>query len=165
MGRAFASLVLAAVVAACAGVQPSGLSGDSSPAASIPPVVRAVLAAGDPSAAPGQHLELVRYTIQPGTQLALHRHPGMQLAFIESGTLTYTVEQGEVIVHQPDGKERSVKAGSTGTLAAGEWIAETEGVVHFGVNDGLLPVVILAASLLETGQPPAIAVSPVPSAP
>ena len=165
MKRALASLAFAVMVAACAGGQPAISSTSGSPPASIAPVVRAVLAAGDPVAAPGQHLELVRYAIQPGTQLPLHRHPGMQLAFIESGTLTYTVEQGEVVVHQPDGDERLVKTGETGTLVAGEWIAETEAVIHFGANDGSEPVVILAASLLETGQPPAIAVSPSPSAP
>ena len=164
--RAVIGLVLAAfVAAACATVPPGGLVGSGPlPSASIPPVVRAVLAAGEPSAAPGRKLELVRYTIQPGTRLATHRHPGMQLAFIESGTLTYTVVQGEVAVHQADGGSRTIAAGQTGRIAPGEWIAEHEGVVHFGENAGPEVVVILASSLLEAGQPPAIPVqSPAPS--
>jgi quercetin dioxygenase-like cupin family protein len=129
----------------------------------VPPVVRAILAAGNPAAAPDANLELVRYTIQPGTALVAHRHPGMQLALVESGTLTYTVIEGTVTVHQTDGGTRPIGPGETGTIVAGEWIAEDQSIVHFGKNAGTVPVVILASSLLATGQPPAIPVSPAPS--
>jgi quercetin dioxygenase-like cupin family protein len=126
--------------------------------------VRSVLAAANPSAAPDDNLELVRYTIQPGTALAVHRHPGTQLAFIESGTLTYTVIEGEVTVNEADGGTRPIGPGQTGMIAAGEWIMEHEGVVHFGANDGDEPVVILASSLLGADEPPAIPVeTPAPS--
>lgn len=146
----------ALLLTACTGLAPIGApAGD--PSASAPPVVRDVLAAGEPSAAPARNLELVRYTIQPGTALAAHRHPGMQLALIESGTLTYTVIEGEVTVHQVDGRTRSIGPGDTGTIAPGEWIVEHEGIVHFGANKGSDPVVILASSLLESDEPPAIA--------
>jgi quercetin dioxygenase-like cupin family protein len=91
----------------------------------------------------------------------MHRHPGMQLAWIESGTLTYTVVEGDVTVHEADGGTRSIEAGQTGTIGAGEWIAEDERIVHFGENRGSSVVVILASSLLEADQPAAV---PVPSA-
>ena len=149
--------VLALSAAACgASASPSAASSGSS----LPPVVRAVLAAGNPAAATDQNLELVRYTIQPGTTLALHRHPGMQLAWIESGVLTYTVEVGKVTVHRVDGSTIDVRPGDTVRIVAGEWLAETGSVVHFGANEGPDVVVILAASLLQTGQSPAI---PMPS--
>jgi quercetin dioxygenase-like cupin family protein len=149
--------VMALSAAACgASATPSAASSGSS----LPPVVRAVLAAGNPAAAAGQDLELARYTIQPGTTLALHRHPGMQLAWIESGVLTYTVEVGKVTVHRVDGSTIDVRPGDTVRIVAGEWLAETESVVHFGANEGPDVVVILAASLLQTGQSPAI---PMPS--
>ena len=45
-------------------------------------------------------------------------------------------------------------------IVAGEWLAETELVVHFGANEGPDVVVILAASLLQAGESPAI---PMPS--
>jgi quercetin dioxygenase-like cupin family protein len=122
----------------------------------VPPVVRTVLASGVPLVAPADKLELARYVIQPGTQLVAHHHPGMQLAFIESGTLTYTVLVGTVTVHQADGGTRTIASGQTGTIAAGEWIAEDETIHHFGKNAGTVPVVILASSLLEADQPPAI---------
>src|SRR5829696_5023349 len=63
---------------------------------SLPAVVRDVLAADLPAAAPGQELQLVRYVIQPDTRLATHIHPGTQIASIEAGVLTYTVVTGEV---------------------------------------------------------------------
>jgi quercetin dioxygenase-like cupin family protein len=132
--------------------------------ASLPPVVRSVLAEALPAAAPDDALELVRYTIQPSTALAPHRHPGTQLALIQSGTLTYTVIEGEVTVHQVDGGTRVIGPGETSRIAAGEWIVEDESIVHYGANEGKQPVVILASSLLEADQPPAIPVeTPAPS--
>ena len=155
-----ARLALVAVLALTAAACGAGASPSASPGSSLPPVVRAVLAAGNPAAAAGQDLELVRYTIQPGTTLALHRHPGMQLAWIESGVLTYTVEVGKVTVHRVDGSTIDVRPGDTVRIVAGEWLAETGSVVHFGANEGPDVVVILAASLLQSGQSPAI---PMPS--
>lgn len=157
---ATAALALSILLAACgaAASSPASPATAASPGASVPPVVRAVLAAGQPSAAPGNNLELVRYTIQPGTKLVAHHHPGMQLALIESGTLTYTVIEGTVTVHQADGGTRTIGAGETGKIAPGEWIAEDETVVHFGANEGTEPVVILASSLLDAAEKPAIPV-------
>ena len=162
------SIVAASVwLAACAAAQPSSRSldagPDGTPAASTAAVFRSVLAAGIPAAAPSENLELVRYTIAPHTALAAHHHPGMQLAVIESGTLTYNVIEGTIEVHQADGQTRAIGPGETGKIGAGEWIAETESIVHFGANDTASPVVILAASLLAADEPPAIPVSPAPS--
>jgi quercetin dioxygenase-like cupin family protein len=154
-------VAVAAFLAACLGGSPASIppsGGAPASVDSVPPVVRDILAAGDPSAAPGAKLELVRYTIQPGTRLATHRHPGMQLARIDAGTLTYTVVEGVVTVHEADGGTRDIRAGETDRIEAGEWMAEHEGVVHFGENAGPEAVVILASSLLEADQPPAIPV-------
>jgi quercetin dioxygenase-like cupin family protein len=162
------ALVAASVwLAACAAAQPSsgpsGSGNGGTPAATTAAVVRSVLAAGVPASAPGRNLELVRYTIAPHTALAPHHHPGMQLALIESGTLTYSVIEGTIEVHGTDGSTRTIGPGETGQIVAGEWIAETESIVHFGANDTDDPVVILAASLLAADEPPAIVVSPAPS--
>ena len=143
-GRPFVALVAASVAVVAIGCGSLGsLAGDGAPgvgpkfpvaSGSLPPVVRSVLAAANPSAAPDDNLELVRYTIQPGTALAVHRHPGTQLALVESGTLTYTVIEGEVTVHEADGGTRLIGPGQTGMIAAGEWIMEHEGIV--GASDG-----------------------------
>ncbi len=126
-------------------------------------MVRDVLASGRPSAAPEDSLELVRYTIQPGTTLAPHHHPAMQLALVESGTLSYTVIARTVAVHAADGLTRSIGPGETGTIYSREWIVEDETIAHFGKNAGSDPVVILVASLLAADEPPAIIVTPAPS--
>lgn len=68
-----------------------------------------------------------------------------------------------VAVHEADGGDRTIGPGQTSQIAAGEWIAEHEGVVQFGENGGTVPVIILASSLLEGDQPAAIPVSPAPT--
>jgi quercetin dioxygenase-like cupin family protein len=87
----------------------------------------------------------------------------MQLAYIESGTLTYTVIEGTVTVTATDGTTRTVGPGQTATIGPGEWLVESEDIVHFGENAGSVPVVILASSLLEAGEPAAVPVDPAPS--
>jgi quercetin dioxygenase-like cupin family protein len=108
-------------------------------------------------------MDLARYTIPAHAKLAPHHHPGMQLAYIESGTLTYTVIEGTVTVHASDGTTRTIAPGQTGTIKTGEWLTETPEIVHFGANDSDQPITILASSLFVTGDPPAIVVSPAPS--
>ena len=62
---------------------------------SRPPRPATVLAqVEDPRGAPGRTLALSRVRIPARTALALHRHPGHQIAYIERGTLTYTVRSG-----------------------------------------------------------------------
>lgn len=125
-------------------------------------VVRSVLVAATPESAPDQRLELVRYVIEPGTTLPAHIHPGTQLAWIESGELTYTVVRGEIRVERAaeNGTPAPVEwlqSGETTVLRPGDAVIETEGNVHFGANHGTEPLVILAATLLETGEPASIA--------
>lgn len=150
-------IVVAATLAACTPANPATRpGGDVVPAASVAPVVRTVLAEAVPDDARSLDLQLVRYVIQPDTTLATHHHPGTQLALIESGRLTYTVVTGEVVVHQADGGTRTIKAGSTDVIVAGEWIVEREPVIHYGANLTKDVVVILATTLLRDGQPAAI---------
>ena len=129
------------------------------------PVVRELLGQGLPPAAQGQNLDLVRYTIAPGATLPIHVHPGMQVAFILSGELTYHVLLGEVPVtrsaNQPvAAPSEIVAAGETTILHPNDSIVEAPGVVHFGENLGTEPVVILAATLFASDQPSAIVVNP-----
>ena len=158
-------MALIVVVAATQGSQHSAGSsatpaGLASPAASGG-VVRSVLVEAKPAAALDQTLQLVRYVIQPGTTLPAHIHPGTQLAWIAEGELTYTVVRGEIRVERStvDGTPGPVEwfqSGETTVLRAGDAVIETEGNVHFGENRGAEPLVILAATLLEAGQPPSI---------
>jgi len=129
------------------------------------PVVKDVLAEMvDPPGGTGSTLTLIRYTIAPGAQLSPHIHPGVQLASIESGTLTYTVESGTAVVHRADGTEEPVTGPAVTTLGPGDAVQETGDMLHFGANDTAEPVVILATLLTENGKDLAIVEQPAPDA-
>lgn len=125
---------------------------------------RDVLAqAVDPVGARGRTLALSRVTIPARTRLELHRHPGTQIAYIEKGTLTYTVRRGVVKVYRGAADRnprvvRRVSAGRTGSVRPGEWVVEPPRSVHFGANRGDRPVKILLATLFKTGSPASIPV-------
>jgi quercetin dioxygenase-like cupin family protein len=129
-----------------------------------PGVVRTVLGHGDPSGAPGDVLELVRYTIPPDITLPQHTHPGMQVALVESGTLHYTVVEGEVPLYRAGNTsgtpEAIIPTSGEVEILPGDSFAEPAGVVHFGRNAGPEPVVLSVASLLASGEPPAKLVTP-----
>lgn len=153
---AWIGLTLASV--GLTGMPVSG-TGQATPASTG--VVREVIMSGNPEAAPGQILELVRYTIPAGLTLPAHTHPGMQVATIESGTLHYTVLEGEVPLTRaavnatPQPAESITASSGEVAIGPGDSFVEAEGIVHFGRNAGPEPVVILVASLLTEGQPPA----------
>lgn len=114
--------------------------------------------------APSRSLVLSRVVVEPGAELALHHHLGTQVAHIESGTLTYTVRRGAVVVRtgQSDRQARRVRtiaAGQTGRIRAGQWIVEQPPDIHEAANRGTEPVVIYLATLLKKGAPPATPVT------
>jgi quercetin dioxygenase-like cupin family protein len=128
------------------------------------PVVREALAEGvAPAGAKGRTLGLSRVDVQPGAELALHRHPGTQVARIERGVLTYTVVTGRVDVMRgnPEVKAvrvRTIASGETAEIRAGRWIVERPGTIHRAANRGERKIVIYVASLFKTGAPAAIPV-------
>jgi hypothetical protein len=89
----------------------------------------------------------------------------MQVSYIESGTLQFTVYRGHVNVFtgQPGPSKRLVRvlrAGQTGYIKAGQWLIETPSLWHRGANVGRKRVVIRLATLLRRGLPAAILVKP-----
>ena len=156
-------LRIGAAVLSCA----IGAGGFVAGAASREPATatRTVLAqVVDPKGAKGRTLALSRVRIPARTALALHRHPGHQVAYIERGTLTYTVRRGAVQVFRgaADGDSRlvrTVRAGQTGRVRPHEWVVERPGDVHFGANRGDRPVVILLATLFGNNRPASLPVA------
>ncbi len=140
-------------------------AGRTASAASAPQAQRIDLAAGYPSFARGYRLSLTKAILPPGAAFPPHRHPGMQVAYVESGTLQYTVFQGKVRIFkgQPGSTQKLVRvlrAGQTGSIKTGQWLIETPTVHHQGANVGHRRVVILLAALLRSDEPPAIPVTP-----
>lgn len=137
------------------------------PSATPQGAVRTTLAVGQPAGAPGQTLELVRYDIPAGVTLAVHIHPGMQIATVVSGELTYHVLKGTVQIGRAasaegtsPGATEPLSAGETTVLFPGDWVVEVPDAVHYGENLGTEPVVLLASTLLVTGELAAIPVNP-----
>jgi quercetin dioxygenase-like cupin family protein len=108
--------------------------------------------------ASGRTLGLSRVTIPVGGRIALHHHQGTQVAYIQSGVLTYTVKSGGVTVRSGPADNptvvRKINAGQTGTIRAGQWITEQPSTVHRAANKGKTKIVIYLATLLRTGAPP-----------
>ncbi len=85
------------------------------------PVVRHILSSTHPASAPGETLELVQYVIPAGAMLPVHTHPGVQMATVESGALTYhVVDHGQVTVTRADGAEEIVGPGEQAIFSAGD---------------------------------------------
>jgi quercetin dioxygenase-like cupin family protein len=165
--RPFTLLLLCmAMMLGAAGITTSAQDGGpSTPAAAV---TREVINEGYPDAAPGQVLQLVRYTIPPNMLLPVHIHPGMQVVVVESGTLHYTVVEGSVPITRaaaegtPAPKEQ-LTSGQETDFGPGDRFVEPAGMVHFGENRTGKPVVLLVASLFESDAPPStlVEVSPV----
>jgi quercetin dioxygenase-like cupin family protein len=124
------------------------------PAPKYNPLARVV----NPIGAPGRALGLSRVVIQPGAKIPLHLHQGTQLGYIQSGTLTYTVESGQAKVMSGPGDDaklvRLIKAGQTARVKAGQWLIEQPSNHHRAANNGSEPVVILLSNLLLKNAKP-----------
>jgi hypothetical protein len=153
---------VAAALATCGVLVATAQTAPRSPS---PSATRVDLAAGMPSFARGYRLSLTRAVIPPGSAFPPHRHPGMQVSYIESGTLRFKVFRGAVRVYKgnADGSQklvRTIRAGHTGSISRGQWIVENQFLWHQGANVGRRTVVIVLATLLRAGKPPAIPVTP-----
>jgi len=128
--------------------------------------VREVMVSGFPESANGQALQLLRTVVPAGVVLPMHTHPGMQVAWVESGVLTYTVVEGGSVPITRTWMEGSPEPaeelgpGETTDLHPGDAVVEVEGVVHFGANLGTEDVVLWSAVLFDPDQPAAIPFAP-----
>ena len=160
--------VLALVLASCGSSSGSGsvAAGTTLPTATATgapgsePVVKDVLAEDtEPPGAPGYTLTLIRYTIAPGAKLAPHVHPGVQMAHIDEGTLSYTIVSGTAQVRRGSGPAAPVTGPANLSLGPGDSVVEPFDMVHFGANDTAEPVVITATLLTETAKGLAVPVT------
>jgi quercetin dioxygenase-like cupin family protein len=106
----------------------------------------------------GKTLGLSRVTIPAGGTIALHHHQGTQVAYIQSGVLTYSVKAGSVTVMTGTADNpmvvRKIDEGQTGRITAGQWIVEQPSTIHQAANKGNAKIVIYLSTLLKTGAPP-----------
>jgi quercetin dioxygenase-like cupin family protein len=157
--RGIAVCLLMMTASSAAGALAAGASKSPAPTVSRTALAQQV----DPVGAPGRTLGLSRVTIAAGARIALHHHPGTQLAYIQRGVLTYTVRDGSVDVMRGAADQspkvvRTIGAGQTGRIRRGQWIVEQPTTIHQARNAGRRPVVILLATLFTNGSPPSIPV-------
>lgn len=150
-------IVALLLTAAASAYATTTLTGHASATAAV---VRTVLVESpDPTGAPGRTLGLSRVTVAPGAKLALHRHPGTQIASISRGALTYWVVRGKATVKRGDRVVRTITAGQHFTIPTGDSLIEPNGTIHRAANQGSVPIVILIASLFTDGAPPSTPVT------
>jgi quercetin dioxygenase-like cupin family protein len=155
MGRIRLAVILSAIGLLVTGV----LVGHVIAQSGGPTVVRTPLAQSTKvKGAAGRTLGLSRVTIPVGGKIALHHHPGTQVAYIQSGVLAYTVKSGGVTVMTGPADHptvvRKINGGQTGRINAGEWIVEQPSTIHQAANKGKTKIVIYLATLLRAGAPP-----------
>ncbi len=100
-----------------------------------PTVTRKVLLQQD-LAIPGYVAALVAVEIPAGGREGKHMHPGTLVAYVQEGAVTLDYE----------GKP-------TVTYKAGDTFYVEPGKVHEGINNGNVPVKILATFVVEKGKP------------
>jgi quercetin dioxygenase-like cupin family protein len=103
--------------------------------AQAPAVVRTVLLQHD-LAIPGYSTALVSVEIHVGGREGRHTHPGLLIAHVESGAVTLDYE-----------------GNPTTTYTAGDSFVVEAGKIHEGINNGSVPVKLLATFVVEKGKP------------
>jgi quercetin dioxygenase-like cupin family protein len=155
-------IVVSIVVVVLAGsllsarVIPGTAAQDATPAAQAS---QQMLGHGLLTSVPGYELQLARVTFPPGSTVPPHTHPGGAVIYVESGSLGWTVLQGET---------RLLRAGAVATPEAqGELVAvDTEVILTAGDalflpaahgddvrNAGDDTLVLLVANLYPVGEP------------
>lgn len=154
---AFSIMALLASLPLALGAAQDTATPEATPDVPAVVVVRDVLSSAEPESAPGEVLALVEYTIPAGAVLIVHTHPGVQMATVESGVLTYhVIENGSAPVTRADGTEELIGPGESTTFEVGDSFIEPEGMVHYGENLTDEPVVLMVASLFAADEPAAI---------
>jgi quercetin dioxygenase-like cupin family protein len=113
------------------------------------------LGAVEPAVAPGQALELVRLTFEPGAALDMHHHPGPVIISVVSGEFTTSFAQSAATVKRAGSAEpEAVASGEVLVLNPGDTVAyDADTTGHVMQNNGTEPLVLMASVLFETGQP------------
>jgi quercetin dioxygenase-like cupin family protein len=148
------ALAVVAVIA-MAIVLPTAFGASAPPPA---PVRKALAQSEHVQGAPGRTMVLSKVTVPPGAQLAVHHHLGTQISRVDAGTLTYTVRRGQAELFEGESEEghliRTIAAGQTARISAGQWLVEQPSDIHQAANRGSSPVVIYLATLLKDGAAP-----------
>jgi quercetin dioxygenase-like cupin family protein len=116
------------------------------------------LGAVQPSVAPGETLQLLRLTLDPGVTISMHHHPGPVIISVISGQFTTSFAQSSAVVTRAgasaDATPEPVDAGEDYVLNPGDTVSyDANTMGHIMKNEGTEPLVLIASVLFEDGQP------------
>ena len=149
-------VVLAGSLAYGRGV-PGSAAQDATPAAQAS---QQMLGHGLLTNVPGYDLQLARVTFPPGSAVPPHTHPGAAIIYVESGTLGWTVIQGETWLMRaesaatPEARGELVAIDTEVILTAGDWLLLPAAHGDDVRNAGDDTLVLLVANLYPVGEPP-----------
>ncbi len=160
---ALVAVVAFALAALFGGGLLTGSAQDATPAPGGATGVTTELLGRSPSAsAPGQALALLRITFAPGGSVAPHTHPGETVFHLESGTLQFTLVEGEARLVRASGgvpaaatptAVEPIPVGAEITLTAGDTVYYDGSVLQSERNDGDEDAVVLASNLRGVDEP------------
>ena len=148
-----------------AGPIPRAGAQEATPAAAIPPSwnipgIEVIASVTDPSFAPGMMLEFDRITWAPGFEVPMHYHPAVDILYVVSGSVAWSVEDGtaQVIraaVAGTPGPTEALEPGGEAVLEPGDVIVfdyPKTGMRHAFRVVGDVPVILLDTVLYDPSQ-------------
>jgi quercetin dioxygenase-like cupin family protein len=116
------------------------------------------LGAVQPAVAPGETLQLLQLTLDPGVTIAMHHHPGPVIITVVSGQFTTSFAESSAVITRAgaaaDATPEAVDSGEEYVLNPGDTVAyDANTMGHVMKNAGTEPLVLMASVLFETGQP------------
>ena len=151
-------LVLGGLLGA-AGPLPSAGAQEATPAVAVPPSwnipgIEVIASVADPSFAPGMVLEFDRITWAPGFEVPMHSHPAVDILYVVSGSVAWSVEEGTAQV---------IRAAVAGTPVPAETL-EPGGEAVLGPGDVIVfdyPKTGMRHAFRVVGDEPVIILDPV----
>ncbi len=118
-----------------------------------------VLGSGLPSDAPGMKLWLLRVTFAPGVAAGAHTHPGATVYHVDSGSLVFTLLEGEATIYRAAADPATPAASEPAELDteiilnAGDYVFYEGDAAQTERNDGDEPAVVLISNLRGEDEP------------
>lgn len=103
-------------------------------------------------AASGQELQFIRITMQPGTTIDSHSHPGTVIVMVENGLFRTQFSAGEGTIARVGEDVFNFGPGQAHGLRPGDTVAYGGGATHTMRNEGEGPLVLLVAALLDPDE-------------
>jgi hypothetical protein len=124
-------------------------------------VTAQVLGAIEPASADGYELQLFRSEWAPGSSISSHTHPGALVSCVESGELTFAIQEGAATVIRAHdagtpAPTETMTVGTPITYGPGDCVAfdqDATATAHTAWNAGSEPVVLWEAHLYKVGEP------------